>query len=827
MNHANHFEIEDGVLKKYLGPGGHVAIPDGVTEIGRLAFREHTGVTGITIPDSVKRIRADAFYRCAALGMVRIPGSVVSVDWGAFIHCTALKRVIIEDGVQSIGPEAFSGCSELEDLHVPSSVTKIGAGAFSGCRKLEKDDRLIVGPYFGYYRGDATEFVVPDGINYINTGAFSFCKKLEKVILPEGITEIDDFAFKFCYSLKTVRLPSTLRKLGIASISDNAICHMTVDVSEDIADRLPESKTTFNLLITVVDGNRVIEKYYMTKYDSEHKPTNFPYTSPALNHARYDSFLVNNKGYYKLDGDQKLRASLYRLRYPIGLSDGMRAEHAAFVAKYIDRATAAAQEENDPEMLELLSGLDEFALKKAPADDRPLAVEYARKFKTSGGEAQLAKMGTKGIALPEVRLTSGETAPASVLKYILAEYGRQYVSKSKREFAFSADADAAAALLDRDSLESALEYLRGIIYIPEQPHLLAAYCRFGAEWQIEGLIADIRRWHDWAQFAHAGRYCEKAANDALMLSDTRAAMAYMDKLKRLDEYAALRGTTAGTLRDTVLSDFGLDQDGSKVYDLGDRKVTAVLDGNLNFVFHDSLTRKTTKSMPQGGDAVLSERAAEDLAAMKKNLRGVLKIRTDLLFEDFLSGEERSAESWRSTYLPNPVLRRVAGLVVWSQERCTFTLEEGRAVDCRGNVCDISDAPVSVAHPLEMDAAEVEAWRQFFRIRKLKQLFEQIDEPIIDRETVSPDRYNGRELSVFKLMRQAKHGITFVDEEFHTYIGFELNDCELAFVRTYPYHHEIGADETFRFGKFSFERYTRRVNHIVSLFDKWLAEAEKE
>ena len=38
MNDTKEFEIENGVLKRYTGPGGDVVIPDGVTSIGDQAF---------------------------------------------------------------------------------------------------------------------------------------------------------------------------------------------------------------------------------------------------------------------------------------------------------------------------------------------------------------------------------------------------------------------------------------------------------------------------------------------------------------------------------------------------------------------------------------------------------------------------------------------------------------------------------------------------------------------------------------------------------------------------------------------------------------------
>ena len=38
MSNANDFVIENGVLKKYVGPGGDVVVPKGVTVIGEEAF---------------------------------------------------------------------------------------------------------------------------------------------------------------------------------------------------------------------------------------------------------------------------------------------------------------------------------------------------------------------------------------------------------------------------------------------------------------------------------------------------------------------------------------------------------------------------------------------------------------------------------------------------------------------------------------------------------------------------------------------------------------------------------------------------------------------
>ena len=42
MSNASDFIIENGVLKKYVGPGGDVTIPEGVTSIGDGALRSES-----------------------------------------------------------------------------------------------------------------------------------------------------------------------------------------------------------------------------------------------------------------------------------------------------------------------------------------------------------------------------------------------------------------------------------------------------------------------------------------------------------------------------------------------------------------------------------------------------------------------------------------------------------------------------------------------------------------------------------------------------------------------------------------------------------------
>ena len=52
------------------------------------------------------------------------------------------------------------------------------------------------------------------------------------------------------------------------------------------------------------------------------------------------------------------------------------------------------------------------------------------------------------------------------------------------------------------------------------------------------------------------------------------------------------------------------------------------------------------------------------------------------------------------------------------------------------------------------------------------------------------------------------------------MGFTLDDCSLENELTGSFGHEIASDATFELGRFTFKKFTRKVNHIVYLFDKW-------
>lgn len=93
MSNENKFVIEHGVLKKYVGPGGDVVIPEGFTAIMWAAFYE-SPVERVWVPDTVRGIGRYAFAKCKKL-----------------------KEIVLPDSLEAIVDNAFEDCSE--DLVIP------------------------------------------------------------------------------------------------------------------------------------------------------------------------------------------------------------------------------------------------------------------------------------------------------------------------------------------------------------------------------------------------------------------------------------------------------------------------------------------------------------------------------------------------------------------------------------------------------------------------------------------------------------------------------------------------------------------------------------
>ena len=74
MSNPSDFIIENGVLTKYVGLGGDVEIPEGVTEIGKDALKGQN-IETVTIPESIDKIDSQGLAN-AGIKVLRVQGKI-------------------------------------------------------------------------------------------------------------------------------------------------------------------------------------------------------------------------------------------------------------------------------------------------------------------------------------------------------------------------------------------------------------------------------------------------------------------------------------------------------------------------------------------------------------------------------------------------------------------------------------------------------------------------------------------------------------------------------------------------------------------------------
>jgi len=244
---------ENGVtIKKYIGKGGEVIIPDkiegkDVTNIERFAFSYDLNLTGLTIPKSVEYIGTRMIYDCYNLAYINVsedntnfcsvggvlfdkdktkliqypsgdkkteytvPSGVKTIGEAAFSYCIYLKTLNLSDSVADIEQWGFVYAESIENLYIGSGLESIEYRAFIGTPHLKK---ITVS-------ASNTKYYAVDGVlfdkNKNELVKYPGADERESYNIPSGITSICGYAFYSCYNLTDIILPSTLKSIGYAS----------------------------------------------------------------------------------------------------------------------------------------------------------------------------------------------------------------------------------------------------------------------------------------------------------------------------------------------------------------------------------------------------------------------------------------------------------------------------------------------------------------------------------------------------------------------------------------------------------------------------------
>ena len=251
MSNASDFIIENGVLKKYLGPGGDVVVPEGVTEIGNGSFLLCDTIKSIQLPDGITIIGQSSFSGCKNMEHITLPTSIEKIGFNAFGNCISLNSISAPN-VKEIESMAFAGCKSLCHVDIPDSGVNIGNSAFHRCERLQDGDGFVIWENILHsYCGKKVHVVIPNSVTGIGDYAFAYIHHLEEVVIPSSVERIGSYAFGGNDNLRSITIPDSVLHIGDYAFADDPMLK-TIIASEQVYKLAwetldPEKKREFAL----------------------------------------------------------------------------------------------------------------------------------------------------------------------------------------------------------------------------------------------------------------------------------------------------------------------------------------------------------------------------------------------------------------------------------------------------------------------------------------------------------------------------------------------------------------------------------------------------
>ena len=154
-----------------------IEIPNTITTLGEMCFRDCTSLTSVSIPNTITSLGSYCFYN-TGLESIEIPNSVTKIGDNCFAH-SKLKSVSISSSVTSL-PSGCFAYTDLTSVSIPNGVSSLGDScfAYSDLTSVSMPNSVVSIGDSCFTDTNLTTVSIPFGVNNIGYNCFYGCNNL-------------------------------------------------------------------------------------------------------------------------------------------------------------------------------------------------------------------------------------------------------------------------------------------------------------------------------------------------------------------------------------------------------------------------------------------------------------------------------------------------------------------------------------------------------------------------------------------------------------------------------------------------------------------------